>query len=110
MNATAFVTAARAVGLALVILAAAASGLVVGNALQGLAGTNAGYPPGWQGGAAAPMARTADAVFSIDAISAVRAARGDARVAGYADYGIRHLVVAEKNDAPAQSLTNPTPR
>lgn len=110
MNATGFVTAARTVGLALILLAAAATGLVVGNAIQGRSDTNAGYPLGWQGGAAAPMARTADSAFSLDAISAVQAARGDARAAGYADYGIRHLVASDESDAPAQSLTTPTPR
>ena len=77
MNASAIGTATRAFGLAVVIVLAATVGLMVGNALQGLSTTNAGYPEGWHGGAAVPLSRTADTTFSLDAIGAVQ---GDAFV------------------------------
>ena len=67
MNASAIGTATRAFGLAVVIVLAAVVGLMVGNALQGRGATNAGYPEGWQGGAAVPLSRTADTSFSLDA-------------------------------------------
>jgi hypothetical protein len=115
MNASAIGTATRAFGLAVVIVLAAAVGLMVGNALQGLSTTNAGYPEGWQGGAAVPLSRTADTTFSLDAIGAVQAARGDAATAArpnYVDYAQRHLQA--KADASAkptkQSLAKPTLR
>ena len=81
MNGTAFGTAARTVAIGAILVIAAALGLVVGNALNGVgdrsATTSAGYPAGYQGGAAIPGTRTATAAFSLDAIEAVQAARGD---------------------------------
>lgn len=93
MPGTVLVTAARAVGLAIVIVLAAASGIIVGNALQGRDAINAGYPDGRLGGAAATRSITAVATFSLDAISAVQAARGDAQTPDYVDFGLRHLAV-----------------
>ena len=110
MTANAFGTAARTVALALVLAAAAAVGLVVGNALNGRADTNAGYPAGWQGGAAAPIARTAQAAFSLDAIAAVQAARGDAKPAPYVDYGLRHAAADDDEQPTKESLAKPTLR
>lgn len=107
MNASAIGTATRAIGLAIVIVLAATVGLMVGNALQGRATTNAGYPAGWQGGAAIPLSRTADTSFSLDAIGAVQAARGDAAAPArpdYADYALRHAQAKAKGD----SATEPT--
>jgi hypothetical protein len=66
----------RTMGVALVLAAAIAAGLVVGNALDARQSA-AGYPIGWQPGPGAPLARSADASFSIDALDAVRVARGD---------------------------------
>ena len=91
MNGTAFGTAARTAAIGAILVIAAALGLVVGNALNGIgdrsATTNAGYPAGYQGGAAIPGTRTAAAAFSLDAIAAVQAARGDVvaarTIAGY---------------------------
>lgn len=116
MNASVIGTAARAVGLAIVIALAATVGLMVGNALQGRGTTNAGYPEGWSGGAAIPLSRTAEADFSLDAIGAVQAARGDAAAPArpdYADYGQRHLQVTtdESADQPTkETLAKPTLR
>jgi hypothetical protein len=110
MTGTAFVTAARAVGLALVLVLAAASGLMVGNAIQGRDVWNAGYPDGWQGGAAAPRSITADSAFSLDAISAVQAARGDARAPDYVDFGLRHLAVDTDASVTTEQLAQPTLR
>ena len=100
--------------LAAVIVLAAVVGLMVGDALQGR-GTNAGYPEGWQGGAAAPLSRTADTSFSLDAIADVQAARGDAAAAAkpdYVDYAQRHTqATAESSEQSTEStLANPTPR
>ena len=110
MTGTAFVTAARAVGLALVLVLAAASGLIVGNAIQGRDATNVGYPVGWPGGAAAPQSITADSAFSLDAISAVQAARGDARAPNYADFGLRHLAAVSDESRTSEQLAKPTLR
>jgi hypothetical protein len=113
MNATAIGTATRAFGLAAVIVLAAVVGLMVGDALQGR-GTNAGYPEGWQGGAAVPLSRTADTSFSLDAIGAVQAARGDAAAAAkpdYVDYAQRHLQAKAESSAPTkETLAKPTLR
>ena len=115
MNASAIGTAARAAVLAAVIALAATVGLMVGNALQGRGSTNAGYPEGWAGGAAVPVSRTADASFSLDAIGAVQAARGDAAAAAtpdYVDYAQRHLQAkADKSEKPTkETLAKPTLR
>jgi hypothetical protein len=115
MNASAIGSATRAIGLAVVIALAATVGLMVGNALQGVTNTNAGYPEGWQGGAAAPLSRTADTSFSLDAIADVQAARGDAAAAAkpdYVDYAQRHTqATAESSEQSTEStLANPTPR
>ena len=114
MNASAIGTATRAVGLAIVIALAATVGLMVGNALQGRTTTNAGYPEGWQGGAAIPLSRTADASFSLDAIADVQAARGDAAAAAkpdYVDYALRHAQAAESSEQPTkETLAKPTLR
>jgi hypothetical protein len=114
MNASAIGTATRAFGLAVVIVLAATVGLMVGNALQGRGTTNAGYPEGWQGGAAVPLSRTADSSFSLDAIGAVQAARGDAAAASkpdYLDYAQRHPQVNAESSAPTkETLAKPTLR
>jgi hypothetical protein len=115
MNASAIGTATRAVGLVIVIVLAATVGLMVGNALQGRGATNAGYPEGWAGGAAVPLSRTADTSFSLDAIGAVQAARGDAAAPArpaYADYGLRHRQAkADDSDKPTkETLAKPTLR
>lgn len=81
MFASAASGSARIVGLALILALAAVLGLAVGNALNERSDegrTNAGYPVGWNGGARVPISRTATAAFSIDALDAVRIARGDA--------------------------------
>jgi hypothetical protein len=114
MNASAIGTATRAFGLAVVIVLAATVGLMVGNALQGRGTTNAGYPEGWQGGAAVPLSRTADSSFSLDAIGAVQAARGDAAAAAkpdYLDYAQRHPQVKAESSVPTkETLAKPTLR
>ena len=115
MNASAIGTATRAFGLAVVIVLAATVGLMVGNALQGLSTTKAGYPEGWHGGAAVPLSRTADTTFSLDAIGAVQAARGDAAAAArseYLDYAQRHLQAKAGASAEptTESLAKPTLR
>lgn len=116
MNASAIGTATRAVGLAIVIVLAATVGLMVGNALQGRGTTNAGYPEGWQGGAAVPLSRTADTSFSLDAISAVQAARGDAAAPAtpdYIDYAQRHQQAkaeSSSTEPTKQTLAKPTLR
>jgi hypothetical protein len=110
MNASAITTATRAVGLALVIVIAAALGLMFGNAIQGRTTTNAGYPDGWQGGAAVPVSRAADSAFSLAAIDAVQRARGDSQQPDYVDYGQRHAA-ADAAPAPTkETLAKPTLR
>jgi hypothetical protein len=67
---------ARAAGIALVVILAAAAGLAAGNVLQQLRGD---------------QSITAQASFSRDALDAVDATRGDRpAVAAYPDYAIRH--------------------
>ncbi|MDQ2690056.1 MAG: hypothetical protein M3Y29_07270 [Chloroflexota bacterium] len=112
MNAT-LATGARAVGLALILTAAAAVGILTGNLIQGRADNNAGYPEGWQGGAAVPVSRTATAAFSLDAIADLQAARGDApaETEEYVDYAQRHAdVSAPAKKETKESLARPTLR
>lgn len=115
MNATAFGTAARAAALAIVLVLAAASGLIVGNALNGRGNSDAGpnisgNVPGNPGGTV--ISRTATASFSLDAIEAVQAARGDAAAASddYVDYGQRHAPAERDADAAKKTLAKPTLR
>ncbi len=78
---TAAVRSARTIALVAVLGAAAALGLVFGAALNERSPngeTTNGYPPGWRGGAAIPVSRVAAQSFSLDALDAVRIARGDA--------------------------------
>ena len=115
MNASAIGTATRALGLAAVIALAATVGLMVGDALQGRTTSNAGYPDGWQGGAAVPLSRTADTSFSLDAIADVQSARGDAAAAtrpDYVDYAQRHAQPkGESAEQPTkETLAKPTLR
>lgn len=80
MFASAVSGSARIVGLALILVAAAVLGLTVGTIINergGEARTVAGYPPGWNGGAAIPVSRTATALFSADALESVKVTRGD---------------------------------
>jgi hypothetical protein len=95
MNAGTVSAVARTGAVALVIAVAAALGLFVGDALRDRDGStlNAGYPAGWAGGAAVPVSRTADASFSLDAISALAAIRdtsaAPAAAEDYPDYALR---------------------
>ncbi|HSK93468.1 MAG TPA: hypothetical protein VLA76_05355 [Candidatus Angelobacter sp.] len=95
MHSATFSTVARTGAVALVIAAAAALGLFVGDAISDPErSTLHGYPAGWAGGAAVPVSRTADKSFSLDAIAAVAATR-DMRVSApaaeeYLDYPLRH--------------------
>jgi hypothetical protein len=79
MNAaTAAATSIRIAALVAVLAAAAILGLAFGSALDARTDesrTIAGYPPGWQGGAAIPVAQSA--TFSLEALDAVRVTRGD---------------------------------
>jgi hypothetical protein len=83
MNAaTAVATSVRIAVLAAVLGAAAILGLAFGTALDGRTTENRtinGYPPGWYGGAAIPVAQSAR--FSLEALDAVRITRGDPAVA-----------------------------
>ena len=91
-------TVARTSAVVLVIIVAAALGIFAGEALRDREGStlSAGYPAGWAGGAAVPVARTADTSFSLDAISAVAAIRDESSatsttaVEDYPDYALRH--------------------
>ena len=105
MNASAIGPAARAVGLALILAIAAAAGLAAGNVLNGRTspdvGANiGGMVPGNAGGT--PISRTATATFSMDALAAVQAARGDKAAAAwdFVDYARRHAA------AEAAAATN----
>ena len=103
---------ARTGAVALVIAVAAALGLFVGDALRDRDGStlNAGYPAGWAGGAAVPVSRTADAAFSLDAISAIAAIRDTGASAAaaedYPDYPLRHP--AAPKQAPKTSPSGAT--
>jgi hypothetical protein len=115
MNPGTISAVARTGALVLVIAVAAALGLVVGDAIRDRDGStlNAGYPAGWAGGAAVPVSRTADASFSLDAISAVAAIRdtsASTAAAGedYLDYPLRHP--AAPQPAPKTSPSGPTLR
>lgn len=115
MNATAVGIAARAAALAIVLVLAAASGIIVGNALNSRgnpdAGPNiSGFVPGNPGGTV--TSRTAAASFSLDAIDAVQATRGDAAAASddYVDYAQRHAAAEPKADETKKSLAKPTLR
>jgi len=90
-------TVARTSAVVLVIIVAAVLGLFVGDALRDRGGStlSAGYPAGWAGGAAVPVSRTADASFSLDAISDIAAIRDTgaptaAAAEDYPDYALRH--------------------
>ena len=91
---------ARVVALTTILIFAAATGLAVGDLLNAerASSTNAGYPDGWQGGAAVPVSRTATASFSIEALEAVQATRGDRPAES--DYALRHRP-ATPNPAPS---------
>ena len=115
MNASAIGPAVRAVGLALILAIAAAFGLAVGNALNGRtnpdAGANiGGMVPGNAGGT--PISRTATATFSVDALAAVQAARGDKAAAAedYVDYAQRHAAAEPADGTTTESLVKPTVR
>ncbi len=115
MNASTFASAARAVGLALILAIAAAFGLAVGNALNSRANPDAGaniggMVPGNAGGT--PVSRIATAAFSIDALEAVQAARGDKAAAteDYVDYGLRHAAAVPAAGTSKESLAKPTLR
>jgi len=102
-------TVARTGAVVLVIIVAAALGLIVGDALRDRDGStlNAGYPAGWAGGAAAPVSRTADASFSLNAISAVAAIRdagaSAAAAEDYPDFPLRHPAAPQR-----ESRTSPS--
>lgn len=91
---------ARTGAVALVIAVAAALGLFVGDALRDRDGSTLG--------AAAPISRTADASFSLDAIAALAAIRDTGASAAaaaedYPDYSLRHPA------APQQApITSPS--
>lgn len=99
-------TVARTSAVVLVIIAAAALGIFAGDALRDREGStlSAGYPAGWAGGAAVPVARTADTSFSLEAIAAIAGIRdassaaSSAAVEDYPDYALRH---AAPRTAPA---------
>jgi len=97
---------ARIVALAAILVLAAVLGLAVGTLINDRAGegqTVAGYPAGWQGGAAVPVGRIGTAAFSSEALDAVRVTRGDGSEATAAgeesDYFQRH---AETQKARAE--------
>ena len=103
MNSATFSGPARIGLVAIVLVLAIVAGLAVGNAINGRGdgGTlNAGYPAGWQGGAAVPVSRVADTSFSLDAVQELQAIRGDAAAPAFIDYGLRHGLVP-RADAPA---------
>lgn len=97
MNGATIVGTIRAATVALVLIAAAALGLVFGTALNERATTTFGYPEGWAGGAAAPAAAVDAAAQSDFGIRhAVNAA------AELSDYGTRHAATGADDDAAAQ--------
>lgn len=106
MTTTAAAHALRTAMLIAVIGAAVAVGLIVG-ALSDARQRNAGYPIGWQPGPGAPVSLVADAAFSLEALDAVRAARGDAAQAqgtdedeAESDYHQRHPEQTRSNRIP----------
>ena len=134
MNAT-FATAARTITFALVLAVAAALGLAVANTLseRGPAIDTVGDMTHGRIDRAA-NSRTANAAFSLDAIAAVQAARGDATAAttnagyppgwqggaavprssesadDYVDYGLRHAGEQSDPAATKERLAKPTLR
>ena len=115
MNASAIGPAARAVGLALILTIAAAAGLAVGNVLNARtnpdAGANiGGMVPGNAGGT--PVSRIATSTFSIDALQAVQAARGDKAAAAedYVDYAQRHAAAEPATTTTKETLAKPALR
>lgn len=101
MNSATFSGFARTGLVVIVLVLAIVAGLAVGNAINGRGGTlNAGYPAGWQGGAAVPVSRVADTSFSLDAVQQLQAIRGDAAAPAFIDYGLRHGLVPRRA-APA---------
>lgn len=95
--ATAAIGSARVIVLVSVLGLAGVVGLAAGTALNERSAqgqTINGYPPGWHGGAAVPVNRAATSTFSIEALDAVRATRGDAAApatrAEESDYFQRH--------------------
>jgi len=99
---------ARTGAVALVITVAAALGIFVGDALRDRDGStlNAGSPAGWAGGAAAPVSRTADASFSLGAISALAAIRDSAPAGAaedYPDYQLRHPAAPQQEPKTSPS-------
>lgn len=114
MNPGTLTTVARTSAVVIVIIVAAALGLLVGDALRDRDAStlNAGYPAGWSGGAAVPVSRTADASFSLDAISAIAAIRDSsaataaAAAEDYPDYPLRHP--AAPKQAPKTSPSGAT--
>ena len=94
MNSATFSGFARTGLVVIVLVLAIVAGLAVGNAINGRGGTlNAGYPAGWQGGAAVPVSRVADTSFSLDAVQQLQAIRGDAAAPAFLDYPLRHGMV-----------------
>ncbi len=113
MNPGTLTTVARTSAVVIVIIVAAALGLLVGDALRDRDAStlNAGYPAGWSGGAAVPVSRTADASFSLDAISAIAAIRDSSAASAaaaedYPDYPLRHP--AAPKQAPKTSPSGAT--
>jgi hypothetical protein len=82
MNAVAVSPLTRIVAVAVTLVLAAAIGWAAGSAINERSGvTNAGYPEGWQPGAAAPARIQAKTSFSQAALEAVRVTRGEAELA-----------------------------
>ena len=81
----------RTAAVIAVLVAAAALGLVVGSALNGLGATNVGYPAGWAGGAAVPQPTLDVAALSDFGIRNVSHA-----AAALSDYGTRHEPAASQ--------------
>jgi len=83
VNASSFSGAARAVGVVLILLVAAAAGLAVGNLIQSISGDRS---------------ITADATFSRDALDDLQALRIDAPASAdddYVDYAQRHAAATQ---------------
>jgi len=90
---------ARTGAVALVIAVAAALGLFVGDALRDGSTLTAG-------GAAVPVSRTADASFSLEAISALAAIRDSAPAGAaedYPDYQLRHPAAPQQEPKTSPS-------
>lgn len=121
MTTTGFSGAVRT-GAAIVVLAAAAAlGLVVGNAIADGQGAHGPAADALPGAAITTQSRTATAAFSLDAVRALAAIRDESSAgdAGeYADYGLRHAAPAQagganhelRKRAPKSSTENGTPQ